>query len=79
MVASSRIRSSTHEGFVIQSSAFLREESWYPAYEISWRGDVIAPWRSPDIDGRGTENAACEWAKTLAVNEIEMGFKKIYF
>jgi hypothetical protein len=68
----------SYEGFDIQSSANLRETLWYTAYEIAKDGVVVMPWRQPDIDGRGSEEAACEWGITLAIGDIEVGLKKIF-
>lgn len=72
------VQATVYEGFNIQSSASLRDSLWYPAYEISKNGEIVSPWRAPDIDGRGSEAAACEWGTELAVADIDIGLKTIF-
>lgn len=72
------IKTLSYEGFDIQSSACLRETMWYPAYEISQNGEVVFPWREPDIDGRGTDVSACDWGITLTIADIDVGLKRIF-
>lgn len=78
MTSTALIRTVPYDGFEIQASASLRGTMWYPAYKISRNGEVISPWRSPDIDGRGSEDSACDWGVTLAISDIDIGLKEIF-
>ncbi|MGV7207840.1 hypothetical protein ACLB1G_08290 [Oxalobacteraceae bacterium A2-2] len=78
MVSKPLLRSVSYDGFDIQTAACLRNAMWYPEYEISLAGLVVSPWRAPDIDGRRSEEDACDWAVHLAMADIDIGLKRLF-
>ena len=78
METAPNIKTTRHGKFVIEATAELRGELWFPDFQILTDGQVACSWQSPGGPGLPTEQLALDTAVETAIHDIENGLAAIF-